>query len=174
VEDDRLYVFDGDLFTSAGIAAGIDMALALVERHVGPEISAKVARELVAPVRRSGDERQASAHLLYREHLQPGVHRVQDLIAKDPGARVSLGAMARRARMSERNLARRFREATGLSVKEYQTKLRLELCAKLLARGALSLDEVAARCGYADARQLRRLWRRAHGTTLKDARHPSS
>ena len=155
---------------SAGISAGLDLALALIERLAGPRASACVARDLVAPVRRSGDEQQLSAYLRFRDHLEPGVHRAQDLIAQDPAATLKLTALARAVGMSERNLARRFREATGLSPGQYRTMLRLELAARLLKESGLSLDEVAAQSGWSDVRQLRRHWAREQGGSLRAAR----
>lgn len=74
---DRLFVTDGNITTSAGIASGIDMALSIIEQSEGPLVAAEVAREMVVYLRRDGSEQQESVYLDYRTHLQPGVHRVQ-------------------------------------------------------------------------------------------------
>ena len=168
----RLFVEDGRIVTSAGIASGIDMALALVERHHGPLAAAAVAREMVVYLRRDGTHDQRSVYLDYRTHLHPGVHRVQDWIVAHPDARATLADLAGVAAMSARNLTRVFRQAAGVSVGEFVAKIRLELARDLLHDPGLTVEVVAERCGFDSARQLRRLWRRAYGTTPSAGRSP--
>lgn len=163
VLEDRLYVADGPLLTSAGIASGIDLALALVEELHGPRIAALTAREMVVYLRRDSAHRQESVYLDHRGHLNPGVHRVQDWLTAHPERAAALPDLAELAAMSVRSLTRQFREATGLSVKDFQTKVRLERAGDLLRNPELTMEAIAARCGFQDARQLRRLWREAHG-----------
>jgi transcriptional regulator GlxA family with amidase domain len=165
VLDNRLFVQDGPVTTSAGIASGIDMALALLERRFGPLLVAAVAREMVVYLRRDGSHRQQSVYLEYRTHLHPGVHRVQDWLTAHPAERVTLPDLARRAALSPRHLTRVFRQATGVSIQEFTTRLRLELARGLLHDPRLTIDAVAARCGFASARQLRRLWKDVYGTS---------
>jgi transcriptional regulator GlxA family with amidase domain len=159
----RLFVDDGPVTTSAGIASGIDMALALVERRHGPLVAAAAARELVVYLRRDGGHRQDSIYLDYRTHLHPGVHRVQDWLIAHPGEPTTLDDLARTAAMSPRNLTRAFRQATGISVQEFRTRLRLELARDLLHDPGMTIEAVASRCGFESARQLRRLWKEAFG-----------
>ena len=159
----RLFVSDGNVTTSAGIASGIDMALALIERRDGPLVAASVAREMVVYIRRDGAHDQESVYLDYRTHLQPGIHRVQDWITRHPDAKSTLTELADVAGMSTRNLTRRFREATGVSVKEFATRVRLELARSLLHDPTMTVDAVARNCGFDSARQFRRVWRDAHG-----------
>jgi transcriptional regulator GlxA family with amidase domain len=163
VVSDRLFVRDGRLTTSAGIASGIDMTLALVEEDHGPLLTAKVARELVVYVRRQGGHAQTSIYLDHRTHLCSGVHEVQDYLIAHPEAKTGLRALAAIGRMSERSLTRVFRQATGVSVLEFRTKVRLEHARTLLDDPDLTLEAIAERCGFADARQLRRLYKRVHG-----------
>ena len=165
VLDNRLFVQDGPVTTSAGIASGIDMALALLERRCGPILVAAVAREMVVYLRRDGSHRQQSVYLEYRTHLHPGVHRVQDWLTAHPAERVTLPDLARRAALSPRHLTRMFRQATGVSIQEFTTRLRLELARDLLHDPQLTVEAVAARCGFASARQLRRLWKDVYGTS---------
>lgn len=160
---DRLFVFDDRIVTSAGIASGVDMALAIIERHHGPQLAARIAREMVVYIRRDDTQKQTSVYLEYRTHLHPGIHRVQDFIVQHPAADTSLAQLASIASMSERNLTRLFRQATGITIKDYSTRVRVELASTLLHDPALSLDAVAMQCGYANARQLRRVWTAAHG-----------
>jgi transcriptional regulator GlxA family with amidase domain len=157
VDRNRLFVKDGRLTTSAGIASGIDMALSMVEEDHGPMVAAKVAREIVVYMRRSGSSEQTSVYVKYRTHLNAGVHRVQDWLIAHPGERPSLDEMAKIAGMSRRNLTRTFRQATSISLKQFTNELKLEVAANLLHDPDLTIENVAARCGFKDARQLRRL-----------------
>jgi transcriptional regulator GlxA family with amidase domain len=165
VLENRLFVHDGPVTTSAGIASGIDMALALLERRFGPLLVAAVAREMVVYLRRDGSHRQQSVYLDYRTHLHPGIHRVQDWLIAHPAERATLSDLARLAALSPRHLTRTFRQATGVSVQEFTTRIRLELARDLLHDPRLTVDAVAARCGFGSARQLRRLWKEVHGTS---------
>ena len=165
VLENRLFVHDGPVTTSAGIASGIDMALALLERHFGPLLVAAVAREMVVYLRRDGSHRQQSVYLDYRTHLHPGIHRVQDWLIANPAERTTLTDLARLAALSPRHLTRTFRQATGVSVQEFTTRLRLELARDLLHDPKLTVEAVATRCGFGSARQLRRLWKEVHGTS---------
>ena len=167
---DRLFVEDGRIVTSAGIAAGIDMALALIEQDAGPLLAAAVAREMVVYMRREGAQRQESVYLDFQTHLSAGVHRLQQYLIANPLARDTLRELAEIAGMSERNLTRVFKRATGISVHGYRQRLRLERARALLRDPALTVDAVAASCGYADARQLRRLWAAHHGESPSAAR----
>jgi transcriptional regulator GlxA family with amidase domain len=170
VLEDRLYVFDGMVLTSAGIASGIDLALALVEDLHGPRVAALTAREMVVYLRRDGSHHQGSVYLDHRGHLNQGVHRVQDWLAAHPERPAALPDLAELAVMSVRSLTRQFREATGLSVKAFQAKVRLERAGDLLKNPELTMEAIASRCGFQDARQLRRLWREAFGAPPSSAR----
>jgi transcriptional regulator GlxA family with amidase domain len=153
---DRLFVTDGPITTSAGIASGIDMALALIEQADGPLVAAEVAREMVVYLRRDGAQEQQSVYLDFRTHLHPGVHRVQDWIVRNPDRRPTLDELAELAGMSSRNLTRTFRRATGISVHEFSTRVRLELARSLAHEPSLTMEAVARRSGLS-ARELRRL-----------------
>lgn len=162
VLEDRLFVKDGPVYTSAGVASGIDLALSMIEDRDGPLVAARVARELVVYLRRNGARDQRSVFLEYRTHMHPGVHRVQDRLVSRPGETPALEELAEVAGMSPRNLTRRFRELTGVTLKEFSHRLKLEVARNLLCDPSLTVEAVAARCGFTDARQLRRLWRRHH------------
>jgi transcriptional regulator GlxA family with amidase domain len=159
---DRLFVEDERIITSAGIAAGIDMALALIQRHHGPLVAAKVAREMVVYIRRDAHHQQQSVYLDYRTHLHPGVHSVQDLLTSHPAKKARIVELAKMAHMSARNLTRAFREITGVSIQNYRTRLRLEQARTLMNNPELTLEAIAGECGFADARQFRRVWRKAY------------
>ena len=155
----RLFVQDGRVITSAGVASGIDMALALVEDDCGPQTAAQVAREIVVYLRREGGCEQTSIYLRFRTHINPGVHRVQDWLIAHPELCPSLNDMAKVAGMSRRNMTRAFRQATGVTLKEFSNELKLEVAANLLHDPGMTIETAASRCGFKDARQLRRLCR---------------
>jgi len=170
VVGDRLFVVDGGVVTSAGIAAGIDMALALIEHDAGPVVAGEVAREMVVYMRRDGAHRQESVYLDYQTHLSPGIHQVQQHLVANPAARDTLGELADIAGMSERNLTRVFKRATGISIHDFRERLRLERARDLMRNPTLTLDAVAAACGFANARQLRRVWAARFGESPSAAR----
>lgn len=165
VVDSVLYISDQGIVTSAGIASGIDMAISLIEQQYGPHFAAEVARYLVIYLRRNGSQPQHSAYLEYRNHLHPGVHQVQNWLAEHAMSAVSLPLLAQIANMSVRSFSRAFKQATGLTPMQYQQRLRLELAATLLQNSDLSIEMIAARCGFDDARHFRRLWQRYFGAT---------
>jgi transcriptional regulator GlxA family with amidase domain len=174
VLENRLFVRDEGIVTSAGVASGIDMALSLLEEDHGPLLAARVAREMVVYIRRQGDREQQSVFLDYRTHLHPGVHRVQDWLVSRPDERPTLEALAERAQMSVRNLTRVFRRETGISLKEFAHRVKLQVARDLLRSPDLKVEAVASRCGFEDARQLRRLWREAYGSSVSDWRRAST
>ena len=158
-----LFVDEGQVITSAGVGAGIDMALHLIERDHGPRMVLKITRGLVLNQRRSGSDVQLSAHLGHRMHPHTGVHRVQDWLSQHVEEPASLDNLARIAQMSVRSLTREFRDATGLTILAFREKLRLEQALELASQPELTLEEVAYRCGFGGSRQLRRVWRKHHG-----------
>jgi transcriptional regulator GlxA family with amidase domain len=162
---DVLYVIDGRVATSAGIASGIDLALHLIAVRDGAVTAARVAREMVVYARRNGDERQASAMLRHRNHLSDTAHRAQDHIEarfRDP---LPLAEIACVCGTSERTLTRRFAEATGLTPLRYQQLLRLERAEHLIGHGA-TVEAAARTVGFQNARMLRRL--RSRGSVHAD------
>jgi transcriptional regulator GlxA family with amidase domain len=168
-----LYVHDGRITTSAGIASGIDMALSLIEAHYGPTLTAKVARDLVVYLRRDGGHDQTSVYLSFREHLHPGVHRVQDWLCAHFAESVLLPRLARLANMSSRNLVRAFKTATGLTPLQYQQRLRLEFAGSLLRDSQLTLESIAESSGFADTRHFRRLWKSTFNAPPSELRKTS-
>ena len=165
VLEDRLFVRDGEVWTSAGVAAGIDLALAIVEARDGPLVAARVAREMVVYVRRSGEQRQTSIYVDHRTHLNPAVHRVQDFLVAHPEERARLRDLASLAHLSQRHLTRVFRRVTGISMKRFAARVKAQFATDLLRDSELNIEEVAGRCGFQDSRQLRRLFRQAYGKT---------
>lgn len=129
VKANRLYVEDGDISTSAGVTAGVDLMLAMFTRQVGHAVTLAVARNLVIYMRRAGGDPQLSPFLDGRSHIHPAIHRAQDAVGSDPSIEWSVEALADIAATSPRNLSRLFNEHTGMSVVEYVNRMRVALLA---------------------------------------------
>lgn len=157
VIENVLFTEQDGMYTSAGLAAGIDLALHLVERLKGAYFAYQVAREMVIYTRRNGNQSQQSVLLQYRNHIHTGVHAVQDWLHEHLDRKISLGDLARIACMSERNFTRIFKRETGLTVKDYITLLRREAIKKLLQQPDVSRSQMARTCGLDSERQLGRL-----------------
>jgi len=170
VLEDRLYVEDGNCYSSAGITTGVDLMLHLVGTLIGQVHAVAVARYLVVYLRRSGGDPQLSPWLDGRNHMHPAVHRVQDVIASDPKKSWSLGKLARMAGLSNRHLSRLFHEHVGMSFLDYNNRLRVSLARELLSQTRLDMERVAERAGFSSSRQLRRAWRRLYPTAPRNAR----
>ncbi len=164
VLENRLYVEDGERYTSAGITAGIDLMLHIVGQMTSPATAAAVARYLVVYLRRAGTDPQLSPWLEGRNHIHPAIHRVQDAITADPARDWSLEGLARIAIASPRHLSRLFNDHTGMSIPDYLNKLRVALAQQLLTETRLDMEHVAERAGFGSSRQLRRAWGRLNAT----------
>jgi len=160
VHSNRIFVEHGRICSSAGVTAGLDLALHMIGQRLGHRVAAAVARDLVVYRRRSGSDAALSPWVMHRNHLHPAVHRVQDAIAKNPALRWSAARLAEVACMSSRNLARLFAEHAGCSPLDYVQRLRVALARELVTHSNLDLERVAARAGFTSAHQLRRVWRR--------------
>ena len=162
VLENRLHVEDGNRWSSAGVTAGIDLMLHLVERYTSAACAMAVARQLVVYLRRAGGDPQLSAWLEGRNHVHPAVHRAQDAIAADPARDWNLAQLADIAATSTRHLSRLFNEHAGMSLSDYVNRLRVAMARELLAGTRLDMERVAERSGFASTRQLRRAWRRLY------------
>jgi len=168
--ENRLYVVDGERYSSAGITAGIDLMLHLVHQCTDQSCALAVARYLLVYLRRSGSDPQLSPWLEGRNHIHPAVHRAQDAIAADLTKSWSLGALARVAGASDRHLSRLFHEHVGMSIPEYSNRLRVAYAQELLRETRIDMERVAEQSGFNSTRQLRRAWRRLHSTPPREAR----
>ncbi|WP_122097167.1 GlxA family transcriptional regulator [Rahnella sp. Larv3_ips] len=155
VKDNRIFVEDRFVLTSAGISAGIDLALHLIATHSGPQAALDVAREMVVYFRRAGDDPQLSPWLRYRNHLHPAVHRAQNLMAAEPESPWQVEDVAARSHISSRHLTRLFRQHLGISVRDYHEQLRIGVAQQRLQQGA-GIEKAALAAGFSSARQLRR------------------
>lgn len=154
---DILYIKSNNVYTSAGISAGIDLSLAIVESLKGPLFAHKVARELVVYHRRSGRHKQQSVYLDYRNHINPQIHEVQDYLVDNLSKENNIEDLAALVGMSPRNLSRVFKEMTGSTVLEYLTQLRKEYASTMLNNPEYTVEYIASQCGFKTARQLHRI-----------------
>lgn len=154
---DILYVKSDNIYTSAGISAGIDLALAILEYLKGPNFVHKVARGLVVYHRRDPTHSQKSIYLDFRNHINPKIHEVQDFLINNLAKENSIEALAEMVAMSPRNLSRVFKESTGLTIVEYLTELRIETAKTLLNNPDYTIEYIASQCGFKTARQLQRI-----------------
>lgn len=168
VVDDCVFLVDGPFASSAGITAGIDLALHLIAQDCGEALAAGVAREMVLYLRRSPLDAELSPFLAHRRHLHPVVHRVQDSIAADSKRHWDMASLAALGHVSERHLLRLFREHAEVSPLQFLETIRLERARKSLERGA-SVTRAADAAGFQSDLQLRRAWRRQWAGSPRDA-----
>jgi transcriptional regulator GlxA family with amidase domain len=169
VEADPIFVRDGPVWTSAGITAGIDLALALVEEDLGRELALAVARHLVVFLKRPGGQAQFSAVL----SLQSADERFAGLhawMAANLAGDLSLRRLAREAGMSDRTFIRRYTQATGLTPARAVERLRVEAARQLLSATRLPIKRIADRCGFGSEETLRRAFQKLQSITPQDYR----
>ncbi len=154
---DVLFVKSENIYTSAGISAGIDLALSILEEITDPQFVNKVARGLVVYHRRSSKHTQQSIYLDCRNHINPKIHQVQDFLIENMASEISVEKLAALVCMSPRNLSRIFKEVTETTIVEYLTKLRFEKATTLKNNPEFTIDYIAAQCGFKSARQLQRI-----------------
>jgi transcriptional regulator GlxA family with amidase domain len=165
VEPDALFVRDGAVMTSAGVSAGIDLSLALVEEHFGGETARSVAKDLVVFMQRPGGQSQFSVRARAPRTRQDALRRALDAVAQDPGGEHTLTAMARRAGLSPRHTARLFHDELGTTPARYVEQVRVEAAQALLESGDDPLPAVARRTGFGSPESLRRAFARHLSTT---------
>jgi transcriptional regulator GlxA family with amidase domain len=169
VEPDPIFVRDGTVWTSAGVTAGIDLALALVEEDLGREVALAVARFLVVFLKRPGGQAQFSAALASQaaEHKFGALHHwITDHLGDD----LSLSVLADQAAMSERSFSRHYAEATGQTPARAIERLRIEAARRLLAESRLPVKRIAQRCGFGSEETMRRSFLRLLAVTPQDYR----
>jgi transcriptional regulator GlxA family with amidase domain len=170
VEADLIYVKDGKYYTSAGITAGIDLALALVQEDLGKKAALAVARELVVYIKRSGGQLQYSEPLRYQDRDPQGLDDIIAWMRDHLGDDLSVESIAVQAHLSARHLTRKFKTAFGLPPADFVEELRLEEARWRLANGDGSIDRIAKSVGYKSDDSFRRAFRRQFGIPPTDYR----
>ncbi|ORV30225.1 AraC family transcriptional regulator [Mycolicibacterium confluentis] len=165
VDPDSLFVQDGPFITGAGISAGIDLGLAMVESDYGPDVARRVARWMVVFLQRPGGQAQFSVWTESAVAVSSGLREILDAVVADPSADHSLSSMAARAAVSERHLVRMFRMQVGMTPARFVEQARLEAAKVLLATGDHGQESVARRAGFGSADTMRRTFRRALGVS---------
>jgi transcriptional regulator GlxA family with amidase domain len=165
VEPDRIYIRDGDVWTSAGVTAGMDLALALVDDDHGPAVALDVARQLVLFTRRSGGQSQFSPQLVAVRTERAALREVLAHIAENLDADLSVPTLAARAAMSPRTFARSFRAEVGTTPAAFVLTTRVEAARRLLETTSVGTAEIARMCGFGTAETMYRAFRRTLHTT---------
>jgi transcriptional regulator GlxA family with amidase domain len=163
IDPEPVFVQDGDVWTSAGVTAGMDLSLALVEADLGPEVALAVARLLVVFLKRPGGQAQFSGALSAQQASRPALRELQAWIGGHLDEDLSVPALAARANLSERSFARAFRREVGQTPAAYVEALRVERARNLLEDGAPSVETVARQTGFNSAEVLRRAFQRRVG-----------
>jgi transcriptional regulator GlxA family with amidase domain len=165
VDSASLFVTDGNYVTSAGVTAGIDLTLSLIEADHGPALARDVARDLVVFMARPGDQSQFSVRLEALPTNHSVVRAVMDHITSDPAANHTLASLASAAGLSARHLSRLFLTETGHTPQHFIDRTRLEAACAMLTGGQASVDQIAERTGLGSGESLRRLFHRELGIT---------
>jgi transcriptional regulator GlxA family with amidase domain len=165
VDPAPIFIRDGELATSAGVTAGIDLALALVEEDLGPELARDVARWLVLFLKRPGGQTQFSGAMDGPIADRPPLRSVQEWIPGHLDEDLSVAALAERASMSPRNFARAFRRELGTTPGSYVERLRVERARSCLESNDAPIEVVAAECGFGTVETLRRAFQRRVGVS---------
>ena len=165
VESEPIWVRDGNIFTSAGISAGIDLALAWVEEDCGSALAHEIARELVLFLRRPAGQQQLSVSLAKQASEIKGIQELQMWIADHLEKNLSMQALAQRVAMSVRNFERVFTRETGCTPARYVAQMRVESARRHLEDTDKSIEQIARNCGFASADLMRRAFIRSVGTT---------
>jgi transcriptional regulator GlxA family with amidase domain len=165
VDRDSIYVRDGNVWTSAGVTAGIDLALALVEDDHGRATALEVARWLVVFAKRPGGQAQFSAPLATQLAERPPIRAAQELARTRPAANLTVESLAEHAQMSVRGFARAFRREVGVTPAAYVETVRVDQAVQMLQTTAAGAEQIAAACGFGTAETLRRAFKRRMGVT---------
>jgi len=163
LEPDTIFVRDGSIYTSAGVTAGMDLALALVEEDHGREVALQVARELVMFLRRPGGQSQFSAQLALQLAEREPLRELQAYILEHPRADLSVESLARRVGMSPRNFARVFTREVGTTPARFTTSTRVETARRLLEESSDDLQKISDLTGLGSTESMRRAFLRAVG-----------
>jgi transcriptional regulator GlxA family with amidase domain len=176
VDPDPIFLRDGRVWTSAGVTAGMDLALALVEEDLDRAAALTIARHLVLFLRRPGNQSQFSATLAAQEPVREPLREARRHILENVAGELSVEALAERAHMSPRHFARSFRAETGVTPARYVESVRLEAARRALEDTPAPVAAVAGACGFASAETMRRSFLRALGVGPAEYRrrfHPA-
>jgi transcriptional regulator GlxA family with amidase domain len=172
VLEDRIFVIDDRVATSAGVTAGIDLALAAITERCGPAIAGDVARDMVVYWRRAGGDPQLSPLVAHRNHLHPAVHRAQQAVLARPDDAWDVERLAQAGHVSVRHMRRLFVEHAGITPLAYVNGVRVALARQMLSSQRMSVESAAEKVGFASARQLRDAWSKVAEDSPRQAKAP--
>ena len=170
VEPDKIFVRDGNMYTSGGVTAGIDLALSLVEEDWGWEVAANVARGMLIFMRRPGGQTQFSSYIFNEAKTRKDFRELQAWIVSNPSADLSVDYLAERMAMSPRNFSRLFCQEIGVTPAKFVEGVRLEAARNMMLQTDLPMESVAVNCGFSNAEQMRRTFQRLLKTTPQEHR----
>ncbi|HTF32278.1 MAG TPA: GlxA family transcriptional regulator [Myxococcota bacterium] len=160
VDPDPIFVRDGRIYTSAGVTAGMDLALGLVEEDLGRTVALEVARQLVLFLKRPGGQSQFSAQLAAQSAEREPLRDLQAWISEHPEADLGVESLARRVAMSPRHFARVFLREVGVTPAKFIVRMRVEAARRRLEESPAGVESVAASCGFGSAEVMRRAFLR--------------
>ena len=166
----QIFVHDDNVFTSAGITTGVDLALYFIELRWGAELTYKIAREMVVYNRRQSKDAQLSPYLMNRNHVHSKVHKAQDLICHAPQTHWTAEIIAAQINISTRQLNRKFSEVTHTSLAKYIQNIRMGYAKQLMQIKSKSIENIAHESGIGTTRSLRRLWQEYYKQSPKQWR----
>ncbi|KMZ13453.1 Transcriptional regulator, AraC family [Candidatus Burkholderia humilis] len=170
VDADCIFVRQGDIWTSAGVTAGLDLALAVVEQDFGPDIALDVARDLVVYLRRQGGQSQFSSHLVSHATQHPSMREMQNWMLANLDQDLASPKLASRLAMSVRNFNRSFKKETGTTPTEFLMRARIEAARRMLEEGSLPAKTIAASSGFKTYEAMRKAFQSAMDITPLDYR----
>jgi len=160
----RLFIKDGNVYTSAGVASGIDLALHIIEQEWGARFVIDIAKQMVIYFRRGESDSQINPYLQYRNHMEDHIHKIQDFLSSNLEESHVIDEIAELFHMSARNLSRLFKSTTGITIGSYRENLRIELANQMLAEN-FTFDVIASACGLKSVSHLRSLLKKHKAKT---------
>lgn len=170
VEPDKIFVRDGNMYTSGGVTAGIDLALSLVEEDWGWEVAASVARGMLIFMRRPGGQSQFSSYVFNEAKTRKDFRELQAWIVSNPDTDLGVEQLAERMAMSPRNFSRLFCQEIGMTPAKFVERIRLEAARNMMLQTNMPMESVAVNCGFGNAEQMRRSFQRLLKTTPQEHR----
>lgn len=167
VDIDSIFIHEGNLWTSAGVSASVDLALAFVEADFGHDLALQVAQDLVIFLKRPGGQSQFSANLTSQMTQTSGMRAVQEWVLNNIDQKISVSLMANQASMSLRNFTRTFHKEVGVCPSEFLEKARIDKARRLLSESGLPMKSVAFKCGFATTDQMRNVFKKYLSVTPK-------
>jgi transcriptional regulator GlxA family with amidase domain len=170
VEPDKVFVRDGNVYTSGGVTAGIDLALSLVEEDWGWEVASGAARGMLVFMRRPGGQSQFGAYMMNEARTRKDFRELQAWVVSNPKADLSVESLAERMNMSPRNFTRVFCQEVGVTPAKFVERIRVEAARNMILKSDSPVESIAGNCGFHNAEQMRRSFQRILNTSPQDYR----